>query len=418
MMNALIFDPNGRRGLRFGEIAEPTPTAAQALVEVHAISFNWGELRFLDHMHKPGDVPGWDAAGVVVRAAADGSGPASGTHVTTAGWNGAWGELRAVDTRELAPIPNDMDFGVASALPAAGVTALRALRSLGSVAGRRVLVTGASGGVGSFAVQLARRAGAHVVASVSGEGRGETLRKLGAREVVIGLDSIIEPFHGVLDNVGGSVLTGAFKLVAPGGTLVSIGNASLETSTIDFEQERSRGGDRRIEVFTVGGAGYGPDLSYLVELVSLAELHPRIGWRGDWRQAAEAADALLERRVRGKVVLDLQRDEWRSPGNEDPAILVLRRASVAIAPNVSPFRAIWDQWESQGKLPDDRWVYVKAETALKQALAELGETNVPEFAQSRDLPRYAAAVSRAIHGADRRGSTIITDPCPKPPVEY
>ncbi|RBP12856.1 NADPH:quinone reductase-like Zn-dependent oxidoreductase [Roseiarcus fermentans] len=309
MMNALIVDPNGRRGLRFGEVAEPTPTAGQALVEVRAISFNWGELSFLHHMHRPGDVPGWDAAGVVVRAAADGSGPAPGTRVTTAGWNGAWAELRAVDAGELAPLPADMDFGAASALPAAGVTALRALRSLGSVVGRRVLVTGASGGVGGFAVQLARRAGAHVVASVSGEGRGETLRKLGAREVVVGLDAVVEPFHGVLDTIGGAVLTRAFQFVAPGGTLVSIGNASLQPSTIDFEQERARGGGRRIEVFTVGGAGYGPDLADLVELVSLGELDPQIGWRGDWRQAADAADALLERRVRGKVVLDLQRDE-------------------------------------------------------------------------------------------------------------
>ena len=312
-MKALIFDPSARRGLRFGDVAEPKPTAAQALVEVRAVSLNWGELAFLKHMHAPGDVPGWDAAGVVVRAAADGSGPPPGTRVMTAGWNGAWGELRAGDTSELAPLPADMDFGVASALPAAGVTALRAIRALGSVVGRRVLVTGASGGVGSFAVQLARRAGAHVVASVSGEGRGESLRRLGAREVVVGLDGVREPFHGVLDNVGGSVLTRAFELVAPGGTLVSIGNASLQPSTIDFEQERSRGGDRRIVVFTVGPRHGGPTSSYLVELVSSGELTPQIGWRGDWQQAVDAADALLERRVRGKVVLDLHR------GDEEPA---------------------------------------------------------------------------------------------------
>lgn len=309
-MKALISDPNERRGLRFADVAEPEPTASQALVEVRAISLNFGELAFLGHMHKPGDVPGWDAAGVVVRAAVDGSGPPLGTRVTSAGWNGAWGELRAVDTNELAPLPAAMDFGVASTLPVAGVTALRAIRSLGSVVGRRVLVTGASGGVGSFAVQLARCAGAHVVASVSGEGRGEGLRKLGAREVVVGLDGVREPFHGVVDNVGGSVLSRAFEFVAPGGTLVSIGNASLEPSTIDFEQERSRGGgDRRIALFTVGGSGYGPDLSYLVALAELGELVPQIGWRGNWEQVQDAADALLERRVRGKIILDLRKDE-------------------------------------------------------------------------------------------------------------
>jgi NADPH:quinone reductase len=307
-MKALVFDPKAKRGLRLGDVAEPNPTAGQALVEVHAISFNWGELAFLEHMHRPGDIPGWDAAGVVVRAAADASGPPPGTRVATAGWNGAWGELRAVDTNELAPLPTDMDFGVASALPVAGVTALRALRALGSVAGRRVLVTGATGGVGGFAVQLAYRAGAHVIAGVRSEGHDGSLRELGAREVVVGLEPVREPFFGVLDNVGGSILVRAFQLLAPGGTLVSIGNASLEPSTIDFEQERSRGGDRHIAVFTVGGAGYGSDLSYLVELVSLGELYPQVGWRGNWLQAAEAADALLERRVRGKVVLDLPRD--------------------------------------------------------------------------------------------------------------
>jgi NADPH:quinone reductase-like Zn-dependent oxidoreductase len=94
-----------------------------------------------------------------------------------------------------------------------------------------------------------------------------------------------------------------------GGTLVSIGNASLEPSTIDFEQERSRGGDRRIALFTLGGTGYGSDLSYLVDLVSLGKLDPQIGWRGNWQQVENATDALLERRVRGKVVLDLRRDE-------------------------------------------------------------------------------------------------------------
>jgi len=305
-MKALIFDPNAPRGLRSGNVGEPRPAAGQALVEVHAISFNWGELAFLGHMHKPGDVPGWDAAGVVVRAAADGSGPAAGTRVTTAGWNGAWAERRAVDTTELTALPADMDFGAASTLPAAGVTALRALRSLGSVVGRRVLVTGATGGVGSFAVQLARHASACVVALVRNTEQAASIRDLGAHEVVTDLDAVQEPMHGVLDNVGGAVLARAFALVVAGGKLVSIGNASLEPSTIDFESERGRGGGRAIEVFTVGGAGYGVDLTYLVELMAQGVLQPQIGWRGDWRQAADAASALLERRARGKVVLDVR----------------------------------------------------------------------------------------------------------------
>jgi NADPH:quinone reductase-like Zn-dependent oxidoreductase len=172
-----------------------------------------------------------------------------------------------------------------------------------------VLITGASGGVGGFAVQLARRGGAHVIASVRREDQEETLRKLGAHEVVDDFIVVQKPVHGVLDNVGGPVLAQSFALVAPGGMLVSIGNASLKPTTIDFEQERGRGGDRQIAVFTVGHRGYGADLSTLLDLMAQGALDPQIGWRGNWRRAADAADALLERRVRGKVVLDLFEQE-------------------------------------------------------------------------------------------------------------
>jgi NADPH:quinone reductase-like Zn-dependent oxidoreductase len=225
--------------------------------------------------------------------------------VTTFGWGGAWAELRAVDTPELAPLPAGTNVGEASALPVAGVTALRALRALGSVLGRRVLVTGASGGVGHFAVQLARRAGAHVVASVGSEARGEGLRSLGAHEVVVALDDAVEPFHGVIENVGGTLLTRAFDRLARGGKLVSVGNVSLEPSTFDLETLRLLGGDRLLEAFAVGPA-FGPDLAYLAALLALRELDASIGWRGSWDRAAEAADALRDRKVRGKAVLDLR----------------------------------------------------------------------------------------------------------------
>lgn len=79
---------------------------------------------------------------------------------------------------ELAVLPDAVDTGTAAALPVAGVTALRALRGLGPLLGRRVLITGASGGVGRFAVQLAARAGAHVIAAVGSAARGAGLSAL------------------------------------------------------------------------------------------------------------------------------------------------------------------------------------------------------------------------------------------------
>ena len=303
-MRALTYDPAAPRGLALANVPEPVPASGQALVGVRAIALNFGELAYLAQARQPGEVPGWDAAGTVLRAAADGTGPAEGTRVVTFGWAGAWAEQRAVDVTELAAVPDPVDLGAASALPVAAVTALRALRRLGPVVGQRVLVTGASGGVGRFAVQLAARAGAHVIAAVGSPARGEGLPALGANEVVTALGELGEPVFGVLENVGGPLLAEAFSHTGTGGRVVSIGQASQQPTTIDFEAQRQLGRDRHIEPFTVG-AGFGPDLAYLAGLLATGDLDPQIGWRGSWRQAGVAAAALLGRQVRGKAVLDL-----------------------------------------------------------------------------------------------------------------
>ena len=205
-MRALVHDPDTPYGLRLGEAPDPEPGPSDAIVHVAATSLNFGEVAFLRERVAPGAVAGWDASGTVVAAAADGSGPPAGARVATFGSSGAWAQQRAASTGELAVLPDAVEFGAAAALPVAGVTALRALRRLGSVVGRRVLITGASGGVGRFAVQLAARAGAHVVAAVGSPARGDGLAQLGASEVVVGLDDVAEPVHAALDNVGGHVL--------------------------------------------------------------------------------------------------------------------------------------------------------------------------------------------------------------------
>lgn len=303
-MRALVHDPDAPEGLRLGEAPDPEPGPAEVQVEVAATSLNFADVAFLRERMRRGEVAGFDAAGTVVAAAADGSGPPVGARVATFGWSGAWAQRRAVDTGELAVLPEVVDFAAAAALPVAGVTALRALRRLGSIVGRRVLITGASGGVGRFAVQLAARAGAHVVAAVGSHKRGEGLAELGAAEIVVGLDAVAEPVHGALDNVGGQVLADVHALLRPGGCVLSIGMASLEPTTIDFEAARMRAGGTRIEAFTVG-PGFAADLPYLVSLLEAGELDPQIGWRGSWDRASEAAAALMGRRVRGKAVLEV-----------------------------------------------------------------------------------------------------------------
>jgi NADPH:quinone reductase len=303
-MRALVYTPDADHGLALGEVREPDPGPSEALVRVAAMSLNFADVAFLHDRQAPGGVPGFDASGVVITPAADGSGPPAGTRVVTFGWSGAWAEQRSVDTAEMTVVPDGVDLGVAAAIPVAGVTALRALRRLGSLVGRRVLITGASGGVGRFAVQLAARAGAHVVAVVGSPERGDGLSALGAAEVVVGVDSVSGPIYGALDNVGGRALAEVFALLEPGGSVQSVGMASLEPTTIDFEQARLRGGDTRIEAFAIGPR-FGRDLEFLVGLVAAGELDPQIGWRGPWEKAADAAAALLGRKVRGKAVLDV-----------------------------------------------------------------------------------------------------------------
>jgi NADPH2:quinone reductase len=303
-MRAIVYNPDARQGLELGEAPEPEPGPSEALIRVAATSLNFADVAFLRDRRAPGSVPGFDASGIVVAGAANGSGPPVGARVVTFGWSGAWAERRAVDTGELAPLPDEVELGVAAAIPVAGVTALRALRRLGSLVGRRVLITGASGGVGRFAVQLAARAGAHVVASVGSPERGEGLSTLGAAEVVVGVDRVSEPVHGALDNVGGRTLADVYALLEPGGSVQSVGMASLEPTTIDFEQARLRGGDTRIEAFAIG-PGFSRDLAFLVGLVAAGELDAQVDWRGPWEKAADAAAALLGRKVRGKAVLEV-----------------------------------------------------------------------------------------------------------------
>jgi NADPH:quinone reductase len=307
-MRAIVYDPGAKRGVRLDDVPDPTPAPSQALMRVTAASLNWGEVAYMSDLRSPGEVPGQDASGIVIAAAEDGSGPPAGAEVVTFDWSGGWAELRAVDTRELAVVPEGLALADAAALPAAGVTALRAVRALGPVVGRRVLVTGASGGVGRFAVQLAALAGAHVIAAVGRPERAEGLDALGAAEIVVGgdggLGGLTEGVAAAIDNVGGPLLADVYRLVDAGGIVLSVGMASRQPTTIDFEHARVHNANARIQAFNLG-THFASDLAYLAALTAAGRLDPQVGWRGPWGDVAEAVDALLGRRILGKAVLDV-----------------------------------------------------------------------------------------------------------------
>jgi NADPH:quinone reductase-like Zn-dependent oxidoreductase len=297
-------DAPGRIALE--EVPEPTPAADEALVVVEAYSVNRGEL-FLLEAPREGWRPGQDVAGHVERTAADGSGPAQGTRVVAHVPAGGWAPLVAAPTDALAMLPDAVAAPDAATLGVAGLTALRLLRTAGSVAGRRLLLTGASGGVGHFVVELATAQGALVTAVSSSPERGERLLALGAAEVVANVESAQGPFEVVLESVGGRSLETALTRLAPRGTLLWFGQASRQPASMDFFAVMSAAPYATIVPFSYwrSGASDADDLATLVRLVAAGHLHPEIGLQADWRETPDALTALGERRVRGNAVLTL-----------------------------------------------------------------------------------------------------------------
>jgi NADPH:quinone reductase-like Zn-dependent oxidoreductase len=275
------------------------------LIDVHHASLNFGELAVVRTGHGPKDfIPGWDASGIVVKAAEDGSGPAVGQRVLTFGGTTGWAQQRAVDTHNVAVVPDEIDLAIAAALPVAGVTALQALRAAGPTLGRRILVTSAAGGVGRFAVQLAALGGAsEVIASVGSEGRKAGLDELGADQVIVNLEGLEGEVDIVIENVGGETLLGAYQHLASEGSLQSVGWVSGEPLTLP--PYTTVGPAKSITSFYMSKK-IGKDMAFLLDLVRKDLLQVDIGWQGPWDRVAEAADALFARKVTGKAILDIR----------------------------------------------------------------------------------------------------------------
>ena len=302
-MLGFVTDPAAPGGLACRGRPEPEAAPDEAVVEVHAFSVQRGELSLLE-LRSDGWAPGQDVAGVVVAAATDGTGPPQGTRVLGVADGGGWSERVAVPTRRLAELPGTVSFATGAALPISALTALRALRLGGQLLGREVLVTGASGGVGHFALQLARLAGARTTALVSNASRVEMVTELGAHRVALELDDDGPAFDLVLDGVGGSVLVEALHHLAPRGTVALYGLASGEPAPITL-RDFARGQLGTIVGFVLYATGdaFADDLAFLAGLVADGQLHAEIGDPAAWDATPQAIEELRARRAVGKTVL-------------------------------------------------------------------------------------------------------------------
>lgn len=266
----------GTAGMNLAERPEPQAAINDVVVAVHASGFVPNELTWpptwtdrLDRDRTP-SIPGHELAGVVTALGYGTTGLSVGQRVFgLADWyrDGTLAEYVAIEARNLAPLPGDVDFTVGASLPISGLTAWQGLFVHGRLqAGQSVLVHGAAGAVGSMVAQLAKEAGAHVIGTGRAADRQAAL-DFGAHEFVdLGNDVLddIGAIDLVFDIIGGDIGKRSAGLVRPGGTLVSVvGPVEVRPAdglAVDFVVEADRA-----------------QLSEIVQRVRDGRLRPHIG---------------------------------------------------------------------------------------------------------------------------------------------
>lgn len=309
-MRAVVVDPGAPGRLTLNEVPEPVPGSSEVIVAVEAISLNPGELRFALGNAPAEFRPGWDLAGIVVRPAADGSGPPEGARVVGFMESGAWAQRVAIAASALAIVPPDVTLAQAATLPVAGLTALHSLQEGGLLLGSRILVTAASGGVGRFAVQLGRAAGAHVSATVRRPEAEAQAVADGAERVFVtskvgdARDEI--PYDLIIDSLGGHSITAALGMLTPGGACVVYGVADGDMAPIQISPFMRTGGARLVGFFLYQALRREPSrigLGKLLNLVIDGRLRPEIELEAHWSDIASVAPKVLGRSLTGKAIL-------------------------------------------------------------------------------------------------------------------
>ena len=212
---------------------------------------------------------------------------------------GAWAEHVAIPTHALAELPEKVTFSQAATFPVAGLTALHALAKGGLILGRRVLVTGATGGVGDFAVQLARRAD-----------QAPALRQLGAHEVLVGDEIPPSPKYDVIiESVGGRTLGTALAALERAAVCVTLGVSASAEVTFDTRAFFVTGRATLYGFYLFTELGSEPasvGLRRLAELVAAGQLAPHVSLERPWSEIAQVAQDLMARGFPGKAVLTLE----------------------------------------------------------------------------------------------------------------
>lgn len=310
-IRAVVVDPSSDARLTLRDVELPPAAPNDVTVRVTTISLNRGEVNRALSQSGAGARPGWDFAGVVQEAAADGSGPSVGTRVVGLLPSGAWAERVRAPSHSVAALPDGVSDAQAATLPVAGLTALHALRQGGLLLGRKVLVDGATGGVGHLAIQLAAASGAEVYGHVRRAEQQAMISEWCGDRIIVSADlraaASSGPYHLIIDSVGGSALSAALGMLQPNGTCVHFGVSESPQTTFESRSFFQTGGVnlyglalfhelRRVEPASEG-------LAVLAHLVARRALRPHIEIEAPWTDIAGIARRLIAREFVGKAVL-------------------------------------------------------------------------------------------------------------------
>lgn len=312
----------GPEVLEWIDIEKPEPTDNEVLIEVKAIGVNYADTARREGQYvvptKLPYVPGSEVAGVIAAVGAEVKHFKEGMRVVALIESHGYSEYVAVDERILTPVPDDVDFEQAVALPLQGLSAYHVLKTMGRLeAGETVLIHAAAGGVGAIAVQLAKlfRAG-KIIATASTDEKLAHAKKMGATHLVNyseegWVEKIKEITGGkgvdvALEMVGGEVFNQTVKCLAPFGRLVIFGAASGEQATFHPGQLMRR--NQSVIGFFLPQIMRKPELyqssfKELLAYMESGELKLTIGGTYPLKEAAEVHKLLQGRQTIGKLVL-------------------------------------------------------------------------------------------------------------------
>ncbi|MCX4906539.1 zinc-binding dehydrogenase [Streptomyces sp. NBC_00878] len=307
-MRALIPTGNPETLTELGEVDLPTPQRHEVLIRVTDVALNRADFLYLSD---PSTTfrPGIDAAGVVAKAAVDGSGPSEGSRVALhLPSGGGAAEYVAASADRLAVIPDNVDSASAAALPLGGLVAQRLLALAGPLEGRRILATGVGGGVGQVLIQLAVAEGAEITAVAAQGQPTDHMAALGAK-IALDIDAVEDTaFDIVLESVGGDLGSKTAHKLRPGGQFLWFGQASGSPITLDFFRQVQGGTSLTLRHFVYGdgdGSRDAQDMNALLDLASQGKLQVEIGRRDNWAVADSLLKEMAAGRLRGKAVLDV-----------------------------------------------------------------------------------------------------------------